>query len=282
MFSSQAFWPQHRFLAGLQALKRSGADNITGRTPIVVRGRGVRWVTSGSAWRRSITKRSVGIGHAGTHRNGSATSRPAKEFSACAELRRLAIELICANVLGLPPGSQTKRDDQDYGFCFPIGGRWSPPGANILAPRPATVSGPHSRADRRTAATSRQRWSVENAYGSRGGLAHLWEALFGCTLHVMAGFIVYAHMAEPCAVFRTAVASRAAATKSGSTRLSAISMEVCQTKASMNVVLESAFTARAAGLRQGQAHIRLWGISLRQLDGLSRVVAEQSRPGDLR
>jgi cytochrome P450 len=43
----------------------------------------------------------------------------AGEFSAIAELRRLAIEVICGNVLGLAPGPQTEAMTRDYGIVVP-------------------------------------------------------------------------------------------------------------------------------------------------------------------
>src|SRR5688572_28696370 len=39
----------------------------------------------------------------------------AGEFSAIGELRRLAIETICCNVMGLPPGPETEDITRDYG-----------------------------------------------------------------------------------------------------------------------------------------------------------------------
>jgi cytochrome P450 len=41
------------------------------------------------------------------------------EFSAIAELRRLAIEVICGNVLGLAPGPETDAMTHDYGVVVP-------------------------------------------------------------------------------------------------------------------------------------------------------------------
>jgi len=60
----------------------------------------------------------------------------AKEFSACAELRRLAIELICANVLGLPPGAQTEAMTKEYGILLP----------GLIAVPVAVPGGTYSRA----------------------------------------------------------------------------------------------------------------------------------------
>jgi hypothetical protein len=39
------------------------------------------------------------------------------EFPACAELRSLAIEAICRNVMGLDPGAETEAMTRDYGPC---------------------------------------------------------------------------------------------------------------------------------------------------------------------
>src|SRR5207244_8326608 len=40
------------------------------------------------------------------------------EFSATAELRQLAIEAICWNIMGLAPGQETEAISRDYGVLF--------------------------------------------------------------------------------------------------------------------------------------------------------------------
>src|SRR5262249_21482177 len=124
------------------------------------------------------------------------------DFSACTELRRLAIELICANVLGLPPGPQTQAMTSDYGILLP----------GLIAVPVAMPGTTYSRAlsarDRILAriraliAERRQRPGADamsrilTARAADGRTFTDEEALLEVHHMVMAGFIVYAHMAE--------------------------------------------------------------------------------------
>ena len=171
-----------------------------------------------------------------------------KEFAACTELRRLSIELICANVLGLPPGSQTEAMTMDYGILLP----------GLIAVPVAVPGATYSRAllarDRILAhiraliAERRQRPGSDGLSRILTARAANWrtftdeEALLEVHHIVMAGFIVYAHMAE--AMRRLAeqpqLRERCRDEIRQHSASGAISMEaLAKLKASMNVVLES-------------------------------------------
>jgi retinoid hydroxylase len=126
----------------------------------------------------------------------------AGEFSAIAELRRLAIEVICGNVLGLAPGPETEALTRDYGIVVP----------GLIAlplPLPGTTYGRALAArDRvlgriRAAIAERRRQPgtdalsrVLTARAADGRTYTDEEALLEVHHMVIAGFIVYALMAE--------------------------------------------------------------------------------------
>src|SRR5258708_6406131 len=126
----------------------------------------------------------------------------AGEFSAIAELRRLAIEVICGNVLGLAPGPETEAMARDYGTVVP----------GLIAvplPLPGTTYGRALAArDRvlgriRAAIAERRRHPgtdalsrVLTAKAADGRTYSDEEALLEVHHMVIAGFIVYALMAE--------------------------------------------------------------------------------------
>src|SRR5258708_32641165 len=126
----------------------------------------------------------------------------AGEFSAIAELRRLAIEVVCGNVLGLAPGRETEAMARDYGTVVP----------GLIAvplPLPGTTYGRALGArDRglgriRAAIAQRRRHPgtdalsrVLTAKAADGRTYSDDEALLEVHHMVIAGFIVYALMAE--------------------------------------------------------------------------------------
>jgi cytochrome P450 len=124
------------------------------------------------------------------------------EFSATAQLRRLAIEAICWNIMGLPQGQETKAITRDYGIL--LRGLVS-----IPVPLPGT---PYTRARAaRDRLLSRVRTLIaeRRAHPGTDGLSRMLaaeaadgrtytddEALLEVHHFVVAGFIVYALMAE--------------------------------------------------------------------------------------
>jgi cytochrome P450 len=126
----------------------------------------------------------------------------ATEFSATAELRKLAIEVICLNLLGLEPGPRTDRICRDYGLVLrgivsvPLG-------------IPGTQYGRARAARDRLLATIRRLVDARRAEPTGDGLSRILasrapdgrkctddEAVLEVHHVVMAGFIVYALMAE--------------------------------------------------------------------------------------
>lgn len=124
------------------------------------------------------------------------------EFSATAELRKLAIEVICLNLLGLEPGPGTDRVCQDYGTVLrgivsvPLG-------------IPGTPYGQARAARDRLLAQILELVQARRAEPTRDGLSRILtsrapdgractddEAVLEVHHVVMAGFIVYALMAE--------------------------------------------------------------------------------------
>jgi cytochrome P450 len=124
------------------------------------------------------------------------------EFSATAELRKLAIEVICLNLLGLEPGPGTDRVCQDYGtvlrgiVSLPLG-------------IPGTPYGRARAARDRLLAEIRELVRARRAEPTGDGLSRILlsrapdgractddEAVLEVHHVVMAGFIVYALMAE--------------------------------------------------------------------------------------
>ena len=127
----------------------------------------------------------------------------AGEFSATFELRRLAIEAICWNLLGLPPGPDTEAITSDYGTLL----------AGLAAPVPVAIPGTtygRARAARGRVLDRIDRVIAERrAHPRSDGLSRLLtdtasdggtytdeEARLEAHHIVIAGFIVYALMAE--------------------------------------------------------------------------------------
>jgi cytochrome P450 len=125
------------------------------------------------------------------------------EFSAISELRRLAIEAICWNLLGLPPGPETEALTRDYGILL----------AGLAAAVPVAIPGTtygRARAARRRILDRIDRVIAERrAHPRSDGLSRLLteaasdgrtytdeEARLEAHHIVIAGFIVYALMAE--------------------------------------------------------------------------------------
>lgn len=125
-----------------------------------------------------------------------------EEFSATAELRRLAVEVICLNLLGLEPGPGTERVCRDYSAVLrgivsvPLG-------------IPGTPYGRARAARDRLLAQIRELVRVRRAEPTGDGLSRILifrapdgrtctddEAVLEAHHVVMAGFIVYALMAE--------------------------------------------------------------------------------------
>jgi cytochrome P450 len=126
----------------------------------------------------------------------------AGEFSATAELRRLTIEAICWNVMGLPPGLETEAITHDYGLV--LAGLTSVP-----VPVPGTPYGRARGARDRLLARIRTVIGERRSRPGTDGLSRLLsakaddgraftdeEALLEVHHIVIAGFIVYALMAE--------------------------------------------------------------------------------------
>ena len=124
------------------------------------------------------------------------------EFSAVAELRRLAIEAICCNILGLAPGPQTEAMTRDYGIVIP--GMTAVP-----LPVPGTTYGRARAARDRLLERIRTVIRERRQRPGSDGLSRMLtakaadgrtftddEALLETHHAVMAGFIVYALMAE--------------------------------------------------------------------------------------
>jgi cytochrome P450 len=126
----------------------------------------------------------------------------AGEFSATGDLRRLAIEAICWNVMGLPPGPETEAITHDYGLV--LAGLTSLP-----LPVPGTPYGRARAARDRLLARIRTVIGERRGQPGTDGLSRLLtgkaddgraftdqEALLEVHHIVIAGFIVYALMAE--------------------------------------------------------------------------------------
>lgn len=124
------------------------------------------------------------------------------EFSATAELRKLAIEAICLNVLGLEPSARTDVICRDYGRV--LKGIVSPP-----LPIPGTPYGKARAARDRLLATIREIVAERRAAPGADGLSRMLtgqspdgrrfsdeEAVLEGHHIVIAGFIVYALMGE--------------------------------------------------------------------------------------
>jgi cytochrome P450 len=126
----------------------------------------------------------------------------AGEFSATAELRKLAIEAICQNVMGISPGPATDAICRDYGFVL-----------KGLVSLPVALPGtPYARARaardrllatiRNTVAERRARPgqdALSRMLGARAADGRVYtddEAVLEVHHIVIAGFIVYALMAE--------------------------------------------------------------------------------------
>jgi retinoid hydroxylase len=124
------------------------------------------------------------------------------EFSATAELRRLAIEAICWNVMGVPPGPESQSITDDYGTVL----------AGLVSV-PVSISGTayHRARSARDRVLSRIRGVIRDrrARPEEDGLSRMLtstapdgrvytdeEALLEVHHIVIAGFVVYALMAE--------------------------------------------------------------------------------------
>ena len=126
----------------------------------------------------------------------------ADEFSATAELRRLAIEAISWNVMGLPPGPETEAITRDYGLVLagltsvPIPVPWTPYGrARAARDRLLTRIRAVIRDRRaRPGTDGLSRMLTERAEDGRVFTDQ--EAQLEVHHIVIAGFIVYALMAE--------------------------------------------------------------------------------------
>ena len=124
------------------------------------------------------------------------------EFPAVAELRRLAIEAICFNVMGLPPGPETEAITQDYGSVL----------TGLISLPVPVPGGPYGRARAardRLLARIRQVIRDRRAEPGIDGISRMLnaraadgrtytddEAVLEVHHIVIAGFIVYALMAE--------------------------------------------------------------------------------------
>jgi cytochrome P450 len=127
----------------------------------------------------------------------------AGEFAATVELRRLAIEAICWNVMGLPPGPETEAFTRAYGTLL----------AGLAAPIPLKIPG--TTYGRAMAARDRLLSRIRTVIGERraapgtDGLSRILgataadgrtytddEALLETHHIVIAGFIVYVLLAE--------------------------------------------------------------------------------------
>jgi cytochrome P450 len=125
------------------------------------------------------------------------------EFSAVAELRRLAIETICRNVMGLAPGAQTEAMTRDYGTL--LAGLAS----TIPVRVPGTTYGRAMAARDRLLARIRGAVEERRARPRSDGLSRILtdraadgrtytddEAVLEAHHIVVAGFVVYALMVE--------------------------------------------------------------------------------------
>ena len=125
-----------------------------------------------------------------------------REFSALAELRPLAIEIICSNVLGLQPGPETEAMTRDYGVVIPglIAVPLSLPGttySRALAARDRVLARIRGViAERRRSPGSDGLSRILAARAADGRAITDDEALLEVHHMVMAGFIVYTLMAE--------------------------------------------------------------------------------------
>ena len=124
------------------------------------------------------------------------------DFSATGELRRLAIEAICGNVMGIPPGPETEAITRDYGILL----------AGLAAPIPLRIPG--TTYGRAMAARDRVLARIREVVGARrarpgpDGLSRMLagevdgvrytddDAVLEAHHIVMAGFVVYALLAE--------------------------------------------------------------------------------------
>jgi retinoid hydroxylase len=124
------------------------------------------------------------------------------EFKACAELRTLAIEAICWNVMGLPPGPDTDAITRDYGIVIP--GL-----AAVPVPIPGTKFGRATKARNRLLNRLREVIRERLHHPTNDGLSRILEAtapdgrrytyeeaLLEVHHIVIAGFVVYAILAE--------------------------------------------------------------------------------------
>jgi retinoid hydroxylase len=124
------------------------------------------------------------------------------EWSGVIELRRLAIESICSNVMGLEPGADTESLTHDYGFV--LKGILSPP-----LPLPGTHFAKGRAARDRILAKIRAVIAERRAAPGNDGLSRMLtataadgrtysdaEALLEVHHMVIAGFVVYALLAE--------------------------------------------------------------------------------------
>ena len=124
------------------------------------------------------------------------------EFSAMRELRRLAIEAICWNVMGIPPGPDTESFTRDYGVLL----------AGLAAPVPlkipGTTYGRAMAARDRLLARIREVIRARRADPGHDGLSRMLagevdgqrygddDAVLEVHHIVVAGFVVYALLAE--------------------------------------------------------------------------------------
>jgi cytochrome P450 len=126
-----------------------------------------------------------------------------EEFRACTELRTLAIEAICWNVLGLPPGPETEALTQDYGAVlaalassFPVRLPVTPYG-RAMATRDRVMARLRTLVQDRRArpgADALSRMLAGTAVDGQSYTDH--DAVLEAHHIVIAGFIVYVLMAE--------------------------------------------------------------------------------------
>ncbi len=124
------------------------------------------------------------------------------EFSAIQEFRRIAIEAICRNVMGLPSGAETEEMMRDYALVVP--------GLSAIPVAiPGTTYGKARAARDRVLARIRRKVAERRAKPETDGLSRLLtakaadgrvytddEAVLEVHHMVIAGFVVYALMAE--------------------------------------------------------------------------------------
>ncbi len=164
---------RHRALKGM-ALSAFGADALAGYLPDIERLVGQRLAT----WSDT------------------------EEFSATAELRKLAIEVICLNVMGLDPGPRTDGMCRDYGFVLrgivslPLGLPGTPY-ARARAARNRLLGLIRDIVhQRRTEQTGDGLSRILAARADDGRTYTDDEAVLEVHHVIMAGFIVYALLAE--------------------------------------------------------------------------------------